>query len=184
VGSHRYAQGAFFPSDDGCNFCSCNPQNLITCTARFCPDGGGSELGCNFETSYQFHVEGAALSVVVSSTLSPPHAQLVTETNRNVPDAGAQECAAELTCVDATRVDVVEIRQALADPDVVVALAQATPPVYGVASPRGDQLVFVFRRADGRGFDLGEGAVPAGVRALADLLRMAESQTTATCPGF
>jgi hypothetical protein len=45
-------------------------------------------------------------------------------------------------------------------------------------------IAFHFWRDDGRGFDVGDGTVPAGLRAVVDLLHMAQSQTTATCAGF
>jgi hypothetical protein len=181
-GSHVYAQGVFFPSDDGCNFCSCDTQGRIVCTAVFCFDGGGSGLGCNFETTYRYsdRVGGAIASIQDSSTLSPPHHDQVTRTVAT--DGGMSTCEADLPCVDSTRVDVVEIRQALAHPDVVAALAQPSPPTYG--TPSTVTPVFHFLRDDGRGFDVGAGTVPAGLQTLVDLLRMVHTQTTATCAGF
>ena len=181
-GSHVYAPGVLFPSDDGCNFCSCDTQGRILCTAVFCFDGGSSGLGCNFETTYRYsdRVGGATAATQDSSTLSPPHHDQVTRTVAT--DGGMSTCEADLPCVDSTRVGVVAIRQALAHPDVVAALAQPSPPTYGTPSTL--TPLFHFLRDDGRGFDVGSGTVPAGLQTFVDLLRQAHTETTATCAGF
>ena len=82
--------------------------------------------------------------------------------------------------------DVVEILQALAHPDVVAALAQTTRPFYGSDTRPVDGTVFLFDRDDGRGFTVGTGAVPAGLSTLVDLLHRLDQQTAATaaCAGL
>lgn len=41
-----YASGASFPSEDGCNTCSCGPQGDVACTLRACASlDGGSDGG-------------------------------------------------------------------------------------------------------------------------------------------
>lgn len=79
-----------------------------------------------------------------------------------------------------------EIQQALADADVVAALAQPTPPFYGTDTRPVDGTVFVFERDDGRSFSVGSGPVPAGLRLLVDLLHLLRTQTAATpaCAGL
>ena len=92
------------------------------------------------------------------------------------------QCARELSCSEPVGGGVAEIQQALAHPDVVAALALATKPLYGTDTRPVDGSVFVFERDDQRGFTLGTGTVPAGLRALADLLSRLETATIATPP--
>ena len=90
-------------------------------------------------------------------------------------------------CGDPTRVDVSEVEAAIAHPDVQAALALATRPIYG---DRGiaDGPSFNFTRADGRGFSAGIACnvpsatcnpIPAGVTALAQVIRMVIDQQLA-----
>jgi hypothetical protein len=90
------------------------------------------------------------------------------------------QCNRELPCSDPAGVGVAEIQQALAHPDVVAALSLATKPLYGTDTRPVDGSVFVFERDDSRGFTLGSGTVPAGLRVLADLLSRLETATIAT----
>ena len=40
-----YTQGARFPSVDGCNLCSCDPDGVARCTVKACSDAGVSDAG-------------------------------------------------------------------------------------------------------------------------------------------
>ena len=184
VGAHIYATGVFFPDDDGCNLCSCQPSFGPTCTARACPPGSPEGLGCSFPRTYRFHDDGGFRAFADSSTLSPPHTHLLARDH--LGNALPNQCSRDIVCVDPTLVDVVEILQALAHPDVVAALAQTTRPFYGRDDRPLDGTVFMFDRDDGRGFTVGSGDVPAGLRTLVDLLHRLNEQTAATpaCAGL
>jgi hypothetical protein len=82
-------------------------------------------------------------------------------------------------CGDATQIDVSDILRDLADPDVVLAMAMATPPLYGFDQRPVDGTMFQVLRGDGHGFLAGgscdtgafcHGPVPAGIaRLVSDL---------------
>ncbi len=85
-------------------------------------------------------------------------------------------------CTDGDPVSACDIAQDLADPAVQAALAQATPPFYGLDSRPIDGTAFSFKRDDGHGFEVGAGScgnasgctpVPAGIARLkADLQKL------------
>jgi hypothetical protein len=156
------------------------------CTARGCYSGeaGIHDLGCTFDRTYRFRDDGELVAYADRSTLSPPSTHLLTRDHFH--DALPNPCSVDVVCVDPTRVDVVEIQQALAHPDVVGALALTTPALYGTDTRLVDGTVFIFERDDGRGFIVGGGTVPAGLRALVDLLHLLKTQTTAApeCAGL
>jgi len=189
----RYAPGATFPSADGCNSCSCLSDGAVACTERAClpdagtsdarADGGGGEI-CAFDRTYNFHDDGGFVAFTDRSTLSPPRTHLMSRDH--FTNALPNQCTRTLVCSDSTLVDVNEIRQALAHPDVVAALAQTTRPFYGTDTRPVDGNVFMLDRDDGRGFSVGSGTVPAGLRALVDLLHLLRAQTAAApeCAGL
>lgn len=53
-GGKTYAEGASFPSTDGCNTCSCGFDGQVACTERAClpadagADGGAAPVGCAY----------------------------------------------------------------------------------------------------------------------------------------
>jgi Pacifastin inhibitor (LCMII) len=184
VGEHIYAAGVFFPTDDGCNMCMCQPSIGAACTARACPPGSPEGLGCSFPHTYRFRDDGGLGAYADSSTLGPPHTH--TLVRDHLGNALPNQCNRDVVCVDPTLVDVVEILQALAHPDVVAALAETTRPFYGQDTRPVDGSVFMFDRDDGRGFTVGSGAVPAGLSSLVDLLHRLDQQTATTpaCAGL
>jgi hypothetical protein len=95
-------------------------------------------------------------------------------------------------CGDPALIDISDIVRHLSDPDVVQAMAMATPPLYGQDERPGDGTMFQVLRGDGHGFlagadcDTGEfchGHVPAGIaRLVADLKALDQHQLAApTC---
>jgi hypothetical protein len=180
-GDRTYAVGETFGA--GCNSCTCTASGQVACTTIACPvDAGAND--CVFDRTYRFHDDGGFVAFTDSSTLSPPRTHLMTRDHfrNSLPN----QCTRALVCSDSTLVDVKEIQQALAHPDVVAALAQTTRPFYGTDTRPVDGTVFMFDRDDGRGFDVGSGTVPAGLRALVDLLHQLQTQTAATpeCAGL
>jgi hypothetical protein len=47
-GGETYPNGASFPSDDGCNTCSCQAGGIV-CTTRACAEGGAPGMSCQDE---------------------------------------------------------------------------------------------------------------------------------------
>ena len=184
VDEHIYATGVFFPTDDGCNMCQCQSSTGPLCTARACPPGSPEGVGCSFPHTYRFRDDGGFRAFADSSTLAPPHSH--TLARDHFANAAPNQCSRDIVCVDPTLVDVVEILQALAHPDVVAALAQTTRPFYGGDTRPVDGTVFMFDRDDGRGFTVGTGPVPAGLSTLVDLLHRLAQQTATTpaCAGL
>jgi hypothetical protein len=110
-------------------------------------------------------------------------------------DGGAPSCSTELAGCGAVPVAVADVERALGHPDVVTALAGPTPLAYGLDTRPTDGTIFGMK-VDGKEIDVGsdcqpvgdfcKGAAPAGVRALADLLQLLDSQELAkpTCATF
>jgi hypothetical protein len=159
--------------------CSCAAGSLIACTLRACVDAGPS-TDCSLGRTYSFWQDGGLRAYSDRATLTPP--RTFTVARDHFVNATPSQCARELSCSEPVLAGVAEIQQALAHPDVVAALALATKPLYGNDTRPVDGSVFVFERDDQRGFTLGTGTVPAGLRALADLLSRLETATIAT-PG-
>lgn len=174
---HTYAVGDGFPSGDGCNTCSCAAGSQIACTLRACVDAGPS-TECSVGRTYAFWQDGGLRAYSDRATLTPP--RTFTVARDHFMNAPPSQCARELPCSDPAGAGVAEIQQALAHPDVAAALALATKPFYGTDTRPVDGSVFVFERDDQRGFTLGTGTVPAGLRALADLLSTLQAATLAT----
>lgn len=223
-----YRVGETFPSDDGCNICSCTSSG-IACTTRGCnADGGmdatvstdaagdaGADAGrdvaadaaadatvdvpaedarptadaaldgaddataaCSFDHSYRFRDDGGLRAFADSSTLQPARTHVLARDLfiNSLPI----ECSRDLVCSDPTVVDVAEINAALQHPDVVAALATTPNPFYGTDTRPVDGTVFIFLRDDQRGFTVGSGDVPAGLRALENLLHTLQEQTLAS----
>lgn len=122
-------------------------------------------------------------SDVEKSSLKPPHTYVLW--SFGVTHALVSEvCDRELPCSDPTGAGVGEIQKALGDPDVVAALAASASTFYGTDTRPNGAAVFVFQRDDGHGFTVGSGTVPAGVRALAELLSGLQTTASAThCAG-
>jgi len=175
-GGHTYAVGASFPATDGCNTCTCGAGGVVGCTKIGCIDSGAS---CALDTSYRFWNDGGLVAYTDDSKLTPPRTHTVSRDR--FMNAPAPTCMRDVPCSSTTEVDIAKIQNALAHPDVVAALAMTTKPFYGTDPRPMDGQVFIFQRADGRGFTVGSGnAVPAGLRTLSDLLRTLQMQTLAS----
>lgn len=202
-----YAEGDGFKSIDGCNSCTCEADNTVVCTNRACIDGGavvdaareareggGGETSadgttpdgaeeeaapgtCSLETSYRFYDDGGLRAFYDDSRLAP--ARTHTLTRKTTQGAISAECAYDVPCSPGTALDLGTIQKAIAHPDVQEALAKAQRPTYGNDNRAADGTVWVFERSDGRGFILGSGNVPAGVRALETVFRRLTTETRA-----
>ena len=138
-------------------------------------DGGGGT--CDFHGSYEYGAIGGRRTTVDRSFLSPGNQYTHTRTAL-VADAGAAlSCSppmpscGSLDVITAYDVEVHDLPAA----DVQEALAQATPPLYGLDTRPSDGSVFEFKRADGRGFLVGEpcaDAVPSCVAISAGIERV------------
>jgi hypothetical protein len=119
--------------------------------------------GCAFDRPYELYRDGGLRLYQDKSKLVPPRQHSITRDRlRGAPTAS---CFRTLPCdnVDA-------LMRAIAHPDVVEAMKLATRPHYGEDPRPVDGTIFVFTRDDGRGFSVGPGNVPAGIRALEELL--------------
>src|SRR6185369_7946885 len=117
-----------------------------------------------------FWLDGGLRAYADRSTLAPARTHTLSrDTLTNAPPA---TCSRELPCAndDTSQFGVSDVLAAPENPDVTAALSMATPPFYGTDPRPYDGSVFMFQRDDGRGFTLGSGSVPAGLRALQNVL--------------
>jgi hypothetical protein len=84
-------------------------------------------------------------------------------------DPAQVNCKYFMPCSSSTVVTVPAIVAAIANADVQAALAQPKGMLFGT-DPRPAGEVWSFNRSDGKGFILGSGDAPAGLRALKSLL--------------
>jgi hypothetical protein len=131
---------------------------------------------------------GGLVPFVDSSSLASCRTYARARSGRTL-DGGTPSCSAQIGSCSEPPVGVADVERALVHPDVVAALASPTPPVYGMDSrPVDGSLLAV--TIDGKEIDVGaecppDGrfcrvAVPAGVRALADVLERLDAQEIAT----
>jgi hypothetical protein len=181
--------GSKFPAEDGCNTCTCLVGGGVACTEIACPprDGGSPDLAtCDFSARYSYGAIGGNALYVDRSELAPGNKYTHTRTPQRgagpiascapaLPPCGAQDA---ITAYD---IEVHDLGQA----DVKAALAEAQPPLYGYDSRPVDGTVFEFKRADGRGFLVGQSCdnrpppcrpIPAGVAQLTQRLRDLDKQ--------
>jgi hypothetical protein len=186
---HRYG---YNPATQQCEFfayggCFGNENNFETpgaCFDRCVPPGF-----CDFATSYEFGLDGG-LAIQPYSYLLPGRAY------RHVVrdlQSGVMECDTTLPdCRTPGLIDADDILRDLADYDVHWALDVAAPPLlYGVDNRPVDGAVFVFDRAGGGSFTVGDPCngqpgcqdAPAGIqRLVADLKQLDKEQAmTAAC---
>jgi hypothetical protein len=113
-------------------------------------------VACRLETSYTFGRIGGFSDELQASELTPPSTYTLTRTifGGTMPPVS---CTNQLPrCGGSNETyTTADIVQALAAPDVVAALAQPEPLVYGEDDRLADGSVLSVRRADGRGLDLG-----------------------------
>jgi hypothetical protein len=127
---------------------------------------------CGLDRSYEFYLDGGLRVFQDKSKLSPPRQHGLTRDRRG---GTLLNCTRTFTCATADALTL-----AIAHPDVVEALKLAMPPHYGGDPRPVDGTIFVFRRDDGRGFSVGPGNVPAGVRALETLLNKVYEESLAS----
>jgi hypothetical protein len=170
----------------------------LACSSGVEPGGGGAGGGppvtCAFSTTYTIVDGGGLVPMLDTATLSPPNAFRY-ERRSYVSDAGQPVCEPAMpACADSARVDVADVEEVLASPDVQQAFAETPLPVYG---DRGvaDGPSFTVTRPDGRGFSLGIACdtpsptcrpIPPGLLAARTLLRALIMQQLAdpACAGF
>jgi hypothetical protein len=178
-----YGAGSSFPS--GCNSCSCAAGGQVACTLRACAVDAQatddmSAPTCSLDRTYGFWADGGLRAYADRSTLTPPSTHTLSrDTFANAPPT---TCSRAMPCGndDSENVGTSDIVLALSHPDVGAALAMASPPFYGTDSRPVDGTVFVFQRDDGRGFTLGDGDVPVGLRALQTMLGQLATETIAS----
>jgi hypothetical protein len=199
VNGSTYAAGESF--SDGCNTCTCMAAGSVACTTRACLGDGGPEAGdgggCDFSSSYDYGAVGGFRASIDRSFLSPDNHYLHTRSSL-VPDAGPElACAPALPpcgALDVITAYDIEVHD-LPLADVQSALAQMPPPLYGYDSRPVDGSVFEFKRADGRGFLVGESCagrpapctpIPPGVAQLTQRLQDLDAQQLAkpACDGL
>ena len=177
-----HAPGTSFPSIDSCNTCSCTDSGRVACTLRACPIDAQILPICSLTATYAFRFDGGLRPYVDRSTLAPARTHTLSrDTLTNAPPA---TCSRELPCAndDTSLFGVSDVLAALDNPDVTAALSMTTPPFYGTDPRPYDGSVFIFQRDDGRGFTVGDSSVPAGLRALQNVLTGIQADTLAS-PG-
>jgi hypothetical protein len=134
------------------------------------PDVAGAT--CALDRPYGFYRDGGLRVFQDISKLTPPRQHTLTRDHR----AGTlQTCTRIFPCETADA-----LARAIAHPDVAEAMKLAMRPHYGSDPRPVDGTIFLFVRDDGRGFSLGPGDVPAGVRALETLLTKVEEESLAS----
>jgi hypothetical protein len=173
-GGWVYPAGSSFPSTDGCNTCGCTSGGDVACTKKACPPG--SE--CRFPSVFTGGYDGGFVRYSESSTLSPEADHALTRTYRD--GTPALRCHRALACSDPHALGVKALMEAIRHPDVVAALQRGGTPLYGTDPRPSDGALWVFAGADGNGFQLGEGAIPAGLTQLRERVQQLEVETRAT----
>jgi hypothetical protein len=183
-----HAPGTTFPGDDGCNSCTCTSTGEVACTLKDCRpgDAGADAARCDFATTYVYGVVGGMSPITIQSELAPGNRYRHERLDASDRDGGVLFCTPSLPpcgALDVITAYDIEVHD-LPHPDVQRALAQAAPPLYGRDPRPVDGVVFSFRRADGRGFlvgdDCGDGScpIPPGVARLEARLRALDAQQT------
>jgi hypothetical protein len=155
-------------------------SDLPTPSADGASIDGASTDTCALDRSYAFWDDGGLVAYADRSTLMPPRTH--TLSRDHFRNALPNSCSRALACNGSAGVDLGEFVQALGNADVVAALALPMKPFYGTDTRPVDGTVFIFERDDQRGFMLGAGDVPAGLRTLQTLLRQLQSETVASLP--
>jgi hypothetical protein len=192
-GGTTYPTGAKFPADDGCNTCTCLAGGGAACTEIACPrrDGGSPDLAaCDFSARYSYGTIGGLRFSVSRTELAPGNKYTHTRSpvsgapgstlscSPGMPPCGAQDV---ITAYD---IEVHDLGRA----DVQAALAEPQPPLFGYDSRPVDGTVFELKRADGRGFLVGDSCdnrpppcrpIPAGVAQLTKRLQDLDKQQLA-----
>jgi hypothetical protein len=153
--------------------------------------GGGGDAAvehgtpsCTWDAVYRYGNNGGLVAYQDETTLTPPSSYK--RTRDTFGNAAPLTCTPALpACNTAGALDVADITADLTAPDVLAALAQATPPLYGRDTRPVDGSVFQVLRADGHGFLVGSDCTagdtsctpaPAGVALLVADLRALDAQ--------
>jgi hypothetical protein len=156
--------------------------------------GGGAPVACVFSTTYTIVDGGGLVPMLDTATLSPPNGFRY-QRRSYVSDAGQPLCEPAMpACGEPALVDVSDVEEVLAGPDVAQAFAETPLPTYG---DRGvaDGPSFLVTRPDGHGFNVGLACntpsatcrpIPPGLLAARTLLRALITQQLAdpACAGF
>jgi hypothetical protein len=132
---------------------------------------------CAFSATYTFYDDGGLRALSYRTVLAPPR----TDTLQRIP-AGSTSgvaCPRETSCASTSAISVGQIEAAVGNADVQAALAKPQGMVYGTDSRPSDGSVLAFERGDGKGFFIGGGTVPAGLRALEQLLHALQAESLA-----
>lgn len=148
------------------------------------PDGGSTT--CTLSSRFQYGDVGG-LRIHQDSVIVSPPAQYEYRRSPAAGDGVAIACSPPFpTCDDPSLIDLADLLDAVAHPDVQQALAMPAPPFYGRDTRPADGTAFVFLRADGRGFLVGSACraadcppIPPGIAKLAALLQMLDRQQLA-----
>jgi Pacifastin inhibitor (LCMII) len=187
-----YPVGANFAADDGCNSCTCLAGGGAACTEIACPrrDGGSPDLAaCDFSARYSYGTIGGLRVSISRTELAPENKYTHTRSPVSAPGSALSCSPAMPPCgaqdvITAYDIEVHDLGRA----DVQAALAEAQPPLYGYDSRPVDGTLFEFKRADGRGFLVGDTCdnrpppcrpIPAGVAQLAKRLQDLDKQQLA-----
>jgi hypothetical protein len=141
--------------------------------------GGQGGASCVFGAAYAFGDDGGFRAFSEEAKLLPPATHQIERVNFGGASDAKLTCAREVPCTSATAVTVPAVEAAIANADVQTALAKAPGMVYGTDSRPVDGTVFKFARGDKTFYVGGGNAVPAGLRALEQLLRKLQGETRA-----
>jgi hypothetical protein len=158
------------------------------CAAPWSPD-----LACSLDTAVTFAWEGGLSLWADGSALTPPATYTRTRTFHDQPPRPPLTCSNLVPRCGASNdtFTTADVMEALAAPDVVAALAQPMPLVYGYDYRANDGSVLVVKRADGHGLIVGlpcgagrpcERPITAGMTRLAAILGKLDGQQLAA-PG-
>jgi hypothetical protein len=186
-GGKVYQTGQSFPADDGCNTCTCLSNGGAGCTRKACPPLDAA-AACDLDMRFEYGEVGGLRISVERSVLEPGNKYTRTRTPVVGGGGPVLSCAPPLPgCGTAGAITAAELNAGFMHPDVQAALAEATPPVFGRDLRPVDGTVLEVKRADGRGFLVGQACnapigcrnLPAGIAELSRRLRDLDRQQLA-----
>jgi hypothetical protein len=144
---------------------------------------------CAFDDTYRYGPNGGLVAYSDESTLAPPDRYQHVRTFYDAATPRTATCAPALPpCGAQGVISASDVMRALASSDVQAAFAEPTPMFFGVDRRPVDGPAYAVKRSDGRGLLVGDPcgppavdcrAIPPGVQALVDLLKMLDQQQLA-----
>jgi hypothetical protein len=162
------------------------------------PRGPDAPHACDFSTSYEYGDIGGLRAFVERTILEPgnKYTHLRRGTVLGPPLISCSPPLPSCGALDIITAYDIEVHD-LGDPDVLAALAQPTPPLFGRDTRPVDGVVFEFVRKDGRGFLVGSACpgnsgqgncrdIPRGIAQITARLRELDRQQLRAneCRGF